>query len=151
MISLAVMMPVPLSYFSPIVGGLPGAAAMGMEPTYYWDALSPEARRWLAAHTPPGRTFLFATNPTSWQYLRQTGDLPPRLFPVDPDPRSPDPVLWYVVQNRPGAFSEADRVLAAQGRADYVVTKLGVPLVWIFPAAEYERLAPGRGRPAAVP
>ena len=33
------MMPVPLSYFSPIVGGLPGATALGMEPTYYWDGL----------------------------------------------------------------------------------------------------------------
>ncbi len=55
-VSVAVMMPVPLSYFSPIVGGLPGATALGMEPTYYWDALSPEARRWLAEHTPEGRT-----------------------------------------------------------------------------------------------
>jgi Dolichyl-phosphate-mannose-protein mannosyltransferase len=44
-ISIAVMMPVPLSYFSPIVGGLPGATALGMEPTYYWDTLDPESRR----------------------------------------------------------------------------------------------------------
>jgi 4-amino-4-deoxy-L-arabinose transferase-like glycosyltransferase len=150
-VSLAVMMPVPLSYFSPVVGGLPGAAALGMEPTYYWDALSPEARRWLAEHTPTGRTFLFATNPSSWRYLRQTGDLPPRLFPIDPDPRSPDPPRWYVLQNRPGAFFDADRALATQGRAEYVVTKLGVPLVWIFPSAEFERLAPSRGRRAASP
>ena len=62
-VSVAVMMPVPLSYFSPIVGGLPGATALGMEPTYYWDALSPDARRWLAEHTPPGQTFFFATQP----------------------------------------------------------------------------------------
>ena len=58
-VSIAVMMPVPLSYFSPIVGGLPGATKLGMEPTYYWDALSPEARRWLADHTLPGRTIVF--------------------------------------------------------------------------------------------
>ena len=145
-VSVAVMMPVPLSYFSPVVGGLPGASAMGMEPTYYWDALSPEARRWLAAHTPPGRTFLFATNPTSWRYLRRTGDLPRRLYPIDPDPRFPDPWLWYVVQNRPGAFLDVDRALATQGHAEYVVTKLGVPLVWIFPAAEVERLMPPESR-----
>ena len=50
-VSIAVMMPVPLSYFSPLVGGLPGATKLGMEPTYYWDALSPEARRWLAENT----------------------------------------------------------------------------------------------------
>ncbi len=142
--SVAVMMPMPLSYFSPIVGGLPGAAAMGMEPTYYWDALTPDARRWLAEHTPPGRTFVFATNPSSWLYLRRTGDLPRRLYPWDPDRRFPDPPRWYVLQNRPGAFSDADRALVTQGRADYVVTKLGVPLVWIFPDSEYRRLAPRR-------
>ena len=141
-VSVAVMMPVPLSYFSPIVGGLPVATALGMEPTYYWDALSPDARRWLTEHTPAGRTIRFATFPHSWLYLRRTGDLPRRLFPIDPDPRFPDPPLWYVVQNRPGAFSEADRVLASQGRAEYVVTKLGVPLVWIFPWSEFRRLVP---------
>jgi 4-amino-4-deoxy-L-arabinose transferase-like glycosyltransferase len=143
--SVAVMMPMPLSYFSPVVGGLPGAAVLGMEPTYYWDALTPDARRWLAEHTPPGRTFLFATNPTSWLYLRQTGELPRRLFPLDPNRRFPDPPRWYIMQNRTGAFFEVDQALAKQGRAEYIVRKLGVPLVWIFPYEEYERLAPRRG------
>jgi hypothetical protein len=141
--SVAIMMPVPLSYFSPVVGGLPGAAALGMEPTYYWDALTPDARRWLAEHTPSGQTFIFATNPTSWRYLRRTGELPRRLFPADVrDSRNPDRPLWYVLQNRPGAFFEVDRALATHGRAAYVVTKLAVPLVWIYPASEYQRLAP---------
>jgi hypothetical protein len=145
--SIAVMMPVPLSYYSPIVGGLPGATAMGMEPTYYWDGLTPDARRWLTEHTPPGQTFLFATNPTSWLYLRRIGDLPRRwLFPFDPLPKFPIPPRWYVLQNRPGAFFDVDRALATQGRASYEVTKLGVPLVWIFPYAEYQRLAPRQGQ-----
>src|SRR5262249_28047845 len=29
----------PLSYYTDLVGGLPGAARLGLEPTYYWDAL----------------------------------------------------------------------------------------------------------------
>jgi 4-amino-4-deoxy-L-arabinose transferase-like glycosyltransferase len=134
-VSLAVMMPVPLSYFSPTVGGLPGATALGMEPTYYWDALSPEARRWLVEHTPEGNTIRFANIPRSWLYLRRTGDLPRRLVPFDEGDR-----LWYVLQNRPGLFSPTDRALAREGRAAFVVTKFGVPLVWIFPYAEYRRL-----------
>jgi 4-amino-4-deoxy-L-arabinose transferase-like glycosyltransferase len=138
--SIAVLMPVPLSYFSPVVGGLSGAAAMGMEPTYYWDALTPDARRWLAEHTPPGRSFCFATNPTSWLYLQRTGELSRLFWPIDP--RFRDPPLWYVMQNRPGDFSEENRALASQGRAAYVVTKLGVPLIWIFPYEEYRRLTP---------
>ena len=102
--SVAVMMPVPLSYFSPIVGGLPGAAALGMEPTYYWASLSPEARRWLVEHTPAGRTIAFASYPHSWLYLRRTGDLPRRLMLVDRG----EP-LWYVLENRPSSFTDTDR------------------------------------------
>ncbi len=82
--STALMMPVPLSYNSPIVGGLPGAAALGMEPTYYWDALTPDALDWIDRNTPEGRTVLFATNPTSWFYLRETGRLRPGLAPIEP-------------------------------------------------------------------
>jgi hypothetical protein len=133
--SVALMMPVPLSYFSPVIGGLQGAASSGMEPTYYWDALGPEARRWLAERTPPGRTIVFRTFPTSWLYLREVGELPKQLAPIDPGLP-----LWVVVQNRPGAFSEDDRKLVESGRPAYTVTKLGVPLVWIFPASEFERL-----------
>jgi hypothetical protein len=133
---------VPLSYFSPIVGGLPGATALGMEPTYYWDALSPEARRWLAEHTSPGRTFRFATNPRSWLYLRQTGELSRRLYWIEPDTRFLDPPQWYVLQNRPGDFLEINQALVAQGHPAYTNKKLGVPLIWIFPYSEVERLLP---------
>ena len=50
-VSVGVMMPVPLSYYSPLCGGLPGAARLGMEPTYYWDSLQPEILDWLNSHT----------------------------------------------------------------------------------------------------
>jgi hypothetical protein len=112
-----------------------------MEPTYYWDALSPAARQWLADHTPPGRTLVFAWYTPSWQYLRRTGALPQRIHPIDPGQP-----LWYVLQNRPGAFSETHRALATQARAAYTVTKLGVPLVWIFPYSEFERRSLHRRR-----
>lgn len=127
-VSVLVMMPVPLSYFSPIVGGLPGAARRGMEPTYYWDALDADALAWLRANTRPGQTIQFSSFPTSWLYLRETGALPPRLASIDPG--SP---AWYVLQNRPGAWSPWDRTLATEAKPAYAVTKLGVPLVWIFP------------------
>lgn len=133
-LSIAVMMPVPLSYFSPIVGGLPGATALGMEPTYYWDAFAPEARHWLAENTQSDRTIAFASFPRSWLYLRRTGELPRRLNVIDPGLPQ-----WYVLQNRPGAFSQADRALVAKSRAAYTITRMGVPLIWIFPYSEFER------------
>jgi hypothetical protein len=102
-----------------------------MEPTYYWDSLNDDALDWLNAHR-DGKV-LFATHPTSWSYLRQTGRL--TAFILD----EPGPWDWYVLQNRPGAFHPLDRALATQGHPAFVVTKLGVPLLWIFPLTEVDR------------
>jgi hypothetical protein len=134
-ISVLLLLPVPLSYYSPLVGGLPGAARLGMEPTYYWDALSPEVRKWLRDHTFPAQTIRFATFPTSWLYLRQIGELPARLDSVDPGTPA-----WYVMQNRPGALSPIDRLLAERSTPSFVVSKFGVPLIWVFPYAEHENV-----------
>jgi 4-amino-4-deoxy-L-arabinose transferase-like glycosyltransferase len=135
-VSVAVMMPVPLSYYSPIVGGLSSATALGMESTYYWDALSEETLAWLNDHTRDGEKVAFATYPTSWLYLQRTGQLRVRIFPWERGRWA-----WYVLQNRPGAFSELDRELAARGRPSRVVRKWSVPLIWIFPWSEYEAAA----------
>jgi 4-amino-4-deoxy-L-arabinose transferase-like glycosyltransferase len=135
-LSVALLMPVPLSYYSPLVGGLPGAARLGMEPTYYWDSLTGDALDWLNAHD-EGKV-QFATFPTSWLYLRWTGRLRAHILPTDPDPWA-----WYVMQNRPGEFRfrPEQRRLAEHGRPAYVVRKQGVPLLWIFPYSELERVA----------
>jgi 4-amino-4-deoxy-L-arabinose transferase-like glycosyltransferase len=140
-VSLGLMMPVPLSYYSPLVGGLPGATRMGMEPTYYWDALQPETLDWLNAHTPPGRKVRFSRYPTSWLYLRQTQRLRVAILPHDPGDWA-----WYVLQNRPGAFQKVERDLIAQGRPAKVFLKWGVPLLWVFPYRDVEALM-GSGPP----
>ena len=145
-LSVALIMPVPLSYFSPLVGGLPGAAALGMEPTYYWDALSDEPLDWLNRHTGPGQKVRFATYSSSWYLTREEGRLKPGILQTDPGTWA-----WYVVQNRPGTFSAIDRDLLAHAGPAHVVAKWGVPLLWIFPyseCAEAEaRLASRKGRP----
>jgi hypothetical protein len=130
LISITVMMPVPLSYYSPIVGGLPGAARLGMEPTYYWDALDGQARDWLRDHTSSGQTIRFTTFPTSWLYLRRLGLLPAKLDGIDPGHPA-----WYVMQNRPGAWSARDQERVRRSTPVFTVSKLGVPLVWVFPYA----------------
>ncbi|MHC5543791.1 glycosyltransferase family 39 protein, partial [Singulisphaera rosea] len=134
-VSVALMMPVPLSYFSPLVGGLPGAARLGMEPTYFWDGLTDEPLGWLNRETKPGEKILFATNPTNWQYLRDHGRLkhefrPDRIgFPA-----------WYVIQNRPGAFHAVDQALLTRATPAYVYKKLGIPLIWVFHFRDFETL-----------
>ena len=142
-VSVAVMMPVPLSYFSPIVGGLPGAAKLGMEPTYYWDALSRESLDRLDSITPRDRSVRFATFPTSWLYLKWTRAIRFHLFPVDRQPPA-----WYVVQNRPGEFDNVHRRLVRElGPKHVLVEKFGVPLVWAFPYDDAMRVL----HPVAAP
>ena len=136
-VSVGVMMPVPLSYASPIVGGLPGAAKIGMEPTYFWDALSAEARDRLARETPPGRTVWFSTFPASWLHLKHTGEMPFGLFPIDPGRPA-----WFVVQNRPGEFEAIHRRLIRDyGPKRVLVEKFGVPLVWAFSYDEFQAVS----------
>jgi hypothetical protein len=135
-VGLALHWPTPLSYFSPVVGGLPGATALGMEPTYYWDSLDDETLRWLRENTSPGEKILFATFPTSWFHLADQGALPPGLRPNDPGVWS-----WYVLQNRPGSFSPLDRALVTSGKPVRVVSKFGVPLLWVFPFEQVEALS----------
>ena len=106
-VSIAIMMPVPLSYFSPAVGGLPGAAYVGFEPTYYWDTLTPDVLGWVNEHTAPGRSIAFLGAPTSYYYLKDSGQLRPVAIPFD---RSL-PWQWYLVQNRPGVMDALDRAL----------------------------------------
>jgi 4-amino-4-deoxy-L-arabinose transferase-like glycosyltransferase len=138
-ISVGLMMPVPLSYYSPLVGGLPGASVLGMEPTYYWDALSGQTLDWINRSTKPGEKVLFATNPTSWLYLHRTGALRP-----DYRPNRPGAWAWYVVQNRPGAFLPPERLAVERGQPAYVVRKAGVPLLWVFRYDDVVRLMEGK-------
>jgi hypothetical protein len=140
--SISVMMPVPLSYFSPAVGGLPGAARRGFEPTYYWDTLTPEVLDRINRQTAPGRSIAFLGAPTSYYYLKQSGQLRPPAVPFD---RSL-PWEWYLVQNRPGAMDAMDRALIARyGQRRRLLVKFGIPLAWAFKRNEMEVIAAEKG------
>jgi 4-amino-4-deoxy-L-arabinose transferase-like glycosyltransferase len=145
-VSIALMMPVPLSYYSPLVGGLRGATALGMEPTYYWDAFHSEAIEWLNRHTNQGEKVLFASNPSSWSYLHETGRLKPAHLPTDPGVWK-----WYVLQNRPGNLRRDDRVRIDKSKQSYVFIKCGVPLLWIFPYLDRDPLQKPGERHGAKP
>ena len=132
-ISIGLIMPVPLSYFSPIVGGLPGATRLGMEPTYYWDALSDHAMGWINRHTSSDRPILFSAVLHTYFYLKSSDRLKPDalFFPPVSD------VKRYVVRNRPWSWYELDRRLVARFGPDRVIAARGnVPLAWEFSGAD---------------
>jgi len=134
-ISIALLMPVPLSYYSPLVGGLPNAVQWGLEPTYYWDAMADDAIGWLNQSVRPGQKVLFHSYPTTWRYLRQTGKLRAAVLPEDPGRWT-----WYVIQARTGSLQPEDRLLIARsGRPNVLMSKFGVPLIYVFPYVELVR------------
>jgi hypothetical protein len=144
--AIMIMHPVPLSYFSPIVGGLPGAARLGMEPTYYWDGLTGEALDWLNANTLPGEKIAFKGFPTSFLYLNQVGRLKPSV-----DPRAPGRYRWMAYQNRPGNYDDVDRAVVHELKPAYTYEKLGVPLVSIYSIEDYEAVRNRLKPPSAQP
>jgi hypothetical protein len=132
----------PLSYYTELIGGLPGARRLGLEPTYYWDALDDETIGWLNRNTRAGEKVLFCNYFESLGYLRAWGVLNVEILPDQPGI-----TRWYVLQNRPGLFlwtraagqPPVDRWLAEHGQPAYTHELDGVPLVWVFPFQEYER------------
>jgi len=120
-----------LSYYNRLIGGLRGAAALGMEPTYYWDALDRGALAWLNEHTAPGESIaLGAAPPQNLALLAQWGMLVP---PVG-DPLA---ARWYVIQRRPSALAPADQWLTEHAEPAFERSLSGVPLLSIYSGEQY--------------
>jgi hypothetical protein len=131
-----------LSYYNLLIGGLPGATALGMEPTYYWDGLDRSVLDWLQAHTRPGEKVEFAAG--AWENLelmRAWGTLR-----CEYRPQSPGEFRWYVLQRRPSAWQPADRWLIGHARPAFAKAirpdgfgpwRLDVPLVEVYSYDRY--------------
>ena len=122
-----------LSHYNRLIGGLPGATAAGMEPTYYWDALDASVLDWLHAHTKPDEKVWFAAGSFENLVLMQRWGLLRREISTD----RPGTYRWYVIQHRPSAWPPVDRRLFLDGEAAYSKRLLGVPLVKVFAFEDY--------------
>ena len=144
-VTVARYYPQTLSHYSFLAGGLRGAAAKGMEPTYWWDALDSDVLRWLNQRTESGEAVAFSST-ANMGPLHEWG----RLRPSEVDP-SKSSFRWYVLQNRPGMFSDIDRFLMRRETPVYVKyagrrsrragvpRDLDVPLISIFSFEQYQR------------
>ena len=137
--------PQTLSHYSLLAGGLRGAADKGMEATYWWDALDDEVLGWLDKHTGPDEAVAFSTG-YNLGHLRERGKLRARTMGPEEGP-----FKWYVLQNRPAMFTDADRYLMRRQKPAYVKyagrrrggeivpRDLAVPLISVFSADQYQR------------
>lgn len=131
-----------LSYYNLLIGGLRGAAAAGMEPTYYWDALDGEVLGWLEAHTAGDEKVRFGSgSPENLALMRAWG-----MLGVEYRPDAPGRYAWYVIQRRPSACMPPDRWLLENARPVYRKTlrqsgwgpwRLDVPLIEIYRYADF--------------
>ena len=133
-----------LSYYNLLIGGLNGAAARGMEPTYYWDALDCSVLDWLDRNTGPGEKVLFAAaSGENLEWMRRWGTLP-----VEFRAEAPGTYRWYVIQHRPSGWQPEDRRLIEDFRPAFRKTirpggrgpwRLDVPLVEVYAYQQHEK------------
>ncbi len=126
--------PLQLSYYNALIGGLSGASKAGMEPTYYWDALTPDLRDWLNTNTQPGDSVSFVFPAVTFEYLHRWGLLEP--YPLATRDQLP---RWFIVMNRPGHLQFVPKSLGQYllDHGDPVLvetlnTAPNVPLISIF-------------------
>jgi hypothetical protein len=139
-----------LSYYNLLIGGLKGAAAVGMEPTYYWDGLDRSVLDWLHQHTTPDEKVLFGPVPAENVQAGPTENLRQMqkwgLFRRRFEFGAPGRYRWYVLQRRPSGMWPADHWLVANCRPALRKTirdggwgpwRLDVPLVEVYSYDSY--------------
>jgi hypothetical protein len=130
--------PYHLSYYNLLIGGLPGAARRGMEPTYWGDTYR-SASLWLARHAPEGATVWI--EPLGFESTVRYFE----LGPLRPDLRFSSGADGFstadfaVTQNKPTEMSEMTKRLVATTTPVYADGVDGVPLICVFRL----RVAPG--------
>ena len=130
-----------LSYYNLLIGGLPGATAAGMEPTYYWDGLDRSVFDWLDENTEENQN-IWIRSPSLenlvWMHRRKGTQFDP----------VPGAYRWYVLQNRPGDWppDSAERRLMEEFTPAMAKTirtggwgpwRLDVPLVAVYDFRQY--------------
>lgn len=140
-INVARYYPQTLSHYNLLVGGVRGAAALGMEPTYWWDSLDRQALTWLNEHTAPGERVAFSST-ANISMIRAWG----WLIPEQADRRAV--FKWYVFQNRTSFLADSDRQLIRTAMPAYVgyagdhvpnqvPADLAVPLLYVYSYDQY--------------
>jgi len=124
--------PFGMSYYNMLIGGLHGAAAKGMEPTYWGDAFY-AAAPWLNEHAPQGAEVWLSVPGfvSSMRIYQQFGLLRPDLQLTGGREAFYGADL-YLVMNKPTELGDLGKEIVGAGKALYVKELDSVPLVWVF-------------------
>ncbi|MDW8245829.1 MAG: glycosyltransferase family 39 protein [Sandaracinaceae bacterium] len=122
--------PFGLSYYTPIAGGVPGAADLGMN-RQFWGFTTGSLVPWLNAHIPPhGRVWICDTLPTSFYMLKRDALLRPDIE-IAWDLLSSD----YALVHHEDHFNIVDyQIWEVYGMVNpvHVLTYDGVPIISVY-------------------
>ena len=122
-----------LSYYSPLVGGLPGAEKLGLEVTYYGEAVDAKGLAVINARAAEGQTVAYGPmfknipNLMPEQYIKYT-----LLNGASNPSRASGNWDYLIFVNRGGQITPEDRAELARGRVIHENRLLGVMLAEIL-------------------
>jgi len=126
---LVTIHPYLLEYYSETVGGVAGAARLGLEATYWADSYR-AVLPYLNEYAPAGAT-VWAISPLVMRTYQQAGLLRSDLIIRGGDMVDPRSCDLAVVQNEPSGFIPAVEDLLTR-KAAFEFDLYGVPLAWVF-------------------
>jgi hypothetical protein len=134
--AIASMHPYEMSYYSECVGGLPGAERLGFEVTYWFDALTPEARDALQALLPVGARVQTAPRYTGYPLLRQWGLWRRDIQDDDDHPQ------YLILYGRKGYFAQVPALaqIVSTEKPLWVLRFRGVPLILLYARGQASRV-----------
>ena len=120
-----------LSSYTPLVGGAPGAATLGLN-RQFWGFTTGAVAGWLNDHVPRsgGQVYVHDTAWDSWDVLRRDGRLAPWVQPAV----SPAPSTFALYHHEPHMEGVEYQIWVAYGTASpaYVGSYDGVPIVYVY-------------------
>jgi 4-amino-4-deoxy-L-arabinose transferase-like glycosyltransferase len=130
--------PFEMSYYSELVGGLPGAERLGFEVSYWFDAFTPRAVEEVQLRLPPGVKVWTAPRYTGYELLRRWGRWRPDLQEADETDAE-----FLLLYSRKGLIYSRPTLQAIYERESPVwsLRFRGVQLMGLY------RLEPRRGAP----
>jgi 4-amino-4-deoxy-L-arabinose transferase-like glycosyltransferase len=140
--------PFGLSYYNALVGGLPGAERLGLELTYWGDAVDPRLLDALAERARPGAVAAMVPTLHHIQGLASTTPALARRGIALRDESAAPRADWLVVYRRTAYWRPELRPLMARGRMAIVRARQGV---WLSAAWDLTNPSPPPGTPTAGP
>jgi hypothetical protein len=144
-VGIARIHPYELSYYSEVVGGLPGATQLGLETTFWCETFH-DALPYLNVNAEQGAS-VWVENPYVLRLYQRYDLLRSDLLITGGDTVSPYDADYAVVEMRQTGFTYTPEVVDVLGHETplYTIARYGVPLMHIFKLHQASSLFYSRG------